>query len=183
LTAISETLRNLVQVLERLHVDYMLIGGHALPMYGRPRSTIDIDIAIAMKLPQPMQLEAELENAGFQVSSFSEETAYFVVTDTKAFVEVEVWLRPDGITIDAECLSRRKKVKIEDFDFWIIGPEDFIVNKLSRRDRRVQDEVDVLSVLRNTRLKLDIPYLHKIAERAGILLLLRAFEKKARVSD
>ena len=174
------TLQNLAQVLERLQVDYMLIGGYALPAYGLLRATVDIDIAIFMRLPEPMELKKELERADFQVSSFTQETPCFVVTDLKAVVEIEVWLKPDGIVMDDECLRRRRKIKIGGLDFWIIGPEDFIVNKLSRRDRRVQDETDVVSVLRNARLKLDVPYLYEIAERADILPPLKVVEKKAR---
>ena len=178
--SISETLQNLAQTLDRLHVDYMLIGGYALPAYGLIRATVDIDIAVAMESHEPMQLKKELENAGFQVSSFTRETPCFVLTDIRSVTEIEVWLKPDGIIIDAECLRRRRTVKIRGIELWIIGPEDFIVNKLSRRDRRNQDEVDVVSVLKNTRLKLDIPYLHNTAARAGILPLLKAIEMKTK---
>lgn len=180
LPSISETLQNLTQVFERLHVDYMLIGGYALPLYGVIRTTADIDVAIAMKLSDPMQLKKELENAGFQVSSFSRGTPYFVVTDTKAVVEIEVWLEPDGITVDGECLRRREKLKIGKHDLWAIGPEDLIVNKLSRNDRRAQDEYDVVGILGNMNEKLDFPYLYRIAERANILPLLKVMQRKVR---
>lgn len=177
--SISETLRNLVQVFEKLKVDYMLIGGYALPAYGLVRATVDIDMAI-MRLPEPRQVEQELTKAGFQVSSFSPETPWFIVTSMKAVVEVEVWTKPDGIVMDAECLRRRRRTKIGKYEYWIVGPEDFIVNKLSRGDRRVQDEADVLSVLMNNRLKLDVSYLQSIAERAGVLPLLKTLEKRAK---
>lgn len=178
--SISETLQNLVQVFEKLKIDYMLIGGYALPAYGLVRATVDIDIAIAMRLTEPTHLEQELTKAGFQISSFSPEAPCFIVTSTKTVAEIEVWTKPDGIVIDAECLRRRRKAKIRKREYWIIGPEDFIVNKLSRRDRRIQDEADVLSVLTNNRLKLDLPYLQSVAERAGVLPLLKALEKRAK---
>jgi predicted nucleotidyltransferase len=158
----------------------MLIGGWALPLYGVVRTTVDIDLAIATKLLEPMQLRKALENAGFQVSSFSQGTPYFVVTDTKAVVEIEVWLKPNGITIDEECLRRRKKVKVGELDFWVIGPEDLIVNKLARSDRRAQDDADVLGVLENMKAELDFAYLHHIAERADILPLLQVMQRKIR---
>jgi predicted nucleotidyltransferase len=180
LPSISDTLQNLAQTFDRLHIDYMLNGGYALPAYGLIRATVDIDIAIAMKSQDPMELKRKLENAGFQVSSFTPETPCFVLTDKRTVTEIEVWLKPDGVTMNTECLRRRKRVKIGKFEFWIIGPEDFIVNKLSRKNRRNQDEVDVVSVLKNTRLKLDVPYLRKISARAGILPLLKAVETKAK---
>ena len=181
--SISETLQNLVQVFDRLHVDYMLIGGYALPAYGLIRSTVDIDMAIAMKSQDPIQLKKELEEADFQVSFFTEGNPCFVLTNLETATEIEVWVKPDGITLDVECLRRRREVKISrtaDYGFWIIGPEDFIVNKLARRDRRSQDEVDVLSVLENEKSRLDSRYLQTIAERAGVFPLLKALQKKAK---
>jgi len=158
----------------------MLIGGYALPAYGLIRATVDIDIAIAMNSRDPMQLKGELEKAGFQVSFFTEGNPCFIVANMKAAVEIEVWVRPDGITLDAECLRRRQEIKIADSKFWVIGPEDFVVNKLARRDRRTQDEVDVLTVLENNRLKLDSHYLYANAERAGVLPLLKALQSKVK---
>jgi predicted nucleotidyltransferase len=180
LPSVSETLQNLAQALDRSHLDYMLIGGYALPAYGLIRATVDIDIAIFMKSQDPIQLKKELEKAGFQVSSFTEDTPCFILTNVKTATEIEVWAKPDGITLDAECLRRRQKVNIAESKFWIIGPEDFIVNKLARRDRRSQDEVDVLSVLENNKLKLDTDYLYAAAESASVLPLLKALQKKAK---
>jgi predicted nucleotidyltransferase len=161
----------------------MLIGGYALPAYGLLRATVDIDVAAAIRPSEYAPLERELKKAGFQVSSFSEETPCFLVTDVKAAVEIEVWIKPDGIVIDQECLRRRRRRKISGIDFWIIGPEHFIVNKLSRKDRRAQDEADVLSVLMNTELTLDTQFLHSLAEKAGTLLTLRTLEKRAKVAS
>jgi len=38
-----------VQVLERLHIPYMVVGGFAAIFYGEPRLTLDVDIVVAMK--------------------------------------------------------------------------------------------------------------------------------------
>jgi hypothetical protein len=55
-----------------------------------------------------------------------------------------------------------------------VGPEDFIVNKLSRKDRGVQDEMDVVSVLERQKSALDREYLAKRARAAGVHGLLSA---------
>ena len=67
LPSVSETLQNLAQALDRSHLDYMLIGGYALPAYGLIRATVDIDIAIFMKSQDPIQLKKELEKAGLSI--------------------------------------------------------------------------------------------------------------------
>jgi hypothetical protein len=55
-----------------------------------------------------------------------------------------------------------------------LRPEDFIVNKLSRKDRGVQDEMDVVSVLERQKRKLDYEYLAKRAKAADVMELLQA---------
>jgi hypothetical protein len=58
------------------------------------------------------------------------------------------------------------------FEIFVIGPEDFIVNKLARKDRGVQDEQDALSVLERQKGKLDYAYLKNRARAANVTGLL-----------
>jgi hypothetical protein len=61
----------------------------------------------------------------------------------------------------------------DDFEMFAIGPEDFIVNKLSHKDRGTQDELDVVSVLKRRKGTLDYEYLAKRARTADVTGLLR----------
>lgn len=148
----------------------MLIGGYALPAYGRIRATQDIDIAIATTFSEVVRLHRRLVERGFQLpSSPSEQAPLFLVTDLENKAEIEVWTKPDGIVFDDEFLRRRVRVSPfgDDFEMFAVGPEDFIVNKLSRKDRGVQDEMDVVSVLKRQKSALDYEYLAKRAKAAG----------------
>jgi hypothetical protein len=60
-----------------------------------------------------------------------------------------------------------------------IGPEDFVVNKLARGDRGVQDEQDAVSVLALQKGKLDYSYLRKRANQAGVTELLETLMQKS----
>jgi hypothetical protein len=51
---------------------------------------------------------------------------------------------------------------------FVIGPEDFIVNKLARLDRRSQDERDAASVLARQADRIDWKYLRKRTKAAGV---------------
>ena len=77
----------------------------------------------------------------------------------------------------------RRRVRVnpynDDFEMFAIGPEDFIVNKLARRDRGVQDELDVVSVLWLQKGKLDYPYLRKRAIQANVTELLETLAQKS----
>ena len=172
---ISQALRKLVGILDEDHIPSMLIGGYALPAYGRIRATQDIDIAIAASFSEVLRFHKRLLERGFQLaSSPNEQVTLFFITDLENRAEMEVWTRPDGIVFDNELLRRRLKVRPfdDDFNMFAIGPEDFIVNKLSRKDRGVQDEMDVLSVLKLQKGKLDCEYLARRARAADVMGLL-----------
>ena len=163
----------------------MLIGGFALAAYGQIRATQDIDMAIAANYAKSAELDSNLEKLGYQVSPKPDpNTPVFLVTDLKLMLEVEMWTKPDGVVLDTELMRRRLRVKPynDDFEMFTIGPEDFIVNKLARRDRGVQDELDVVSVLELQKGKLDYPYLKKRAKQADIIELLDTLMQKSGTS-
>jgi len=160
----------------------MLIGGFALAAYGLIRATQDIDMAIAASYAKCVELQSHLEKSGYQVSPKPDPNApVFFVTDLKLMLEVEMWTKPDGVVFDTELMRRRIRVNPynDDFQLFTIGPEDFIVNKLARRDRGVQDELDAVSVLELQKGKLDYPYLMRRARQADITELLETLMQKS----
>lgn len=168
---ISQGLRKLTRILNERSIPCMLIGGHALPAYGRIRATQDIDIAIGAKYTESIGFQAHLSKLGYQLSSRPQpEAPLFFVTDLKNKLEIEIWTKPDGVVFNKELLRRRIKVRPfdDEFEMFVIGPEDFIVNKLARKDRGVQDEQDVISVLSLQKGKLDYAYLNRRAKVAGV---------------
>ncbi len=152
----------------------MLIGGYALPFYGRIRTTIDVDLAVAIKTEEELnQLRNWLQSIDFEATVYSSLDPLIVILDQKEKVEIKLWLKPDGIVFDDETLRRRRKVKLDsNIEAWIVSPEDFIVNKLARPDRGVIDEQDVKSVLVRQGGKLDKEYLERRARDAGVLTIL-----------
>ena len=156
----------------------MIIGGYALPFYGRIRTTVDIDLAVAIKTAEEFnQLLNLLQLVDFEPAIHSSLDPLIVILDRKEKIEIELWLKPDGIVFDDETLRRRRKVKLNtNILAWIVSPEDFIVNKLARPDRGVVDEQDVKSVLIRQANKLDDEYLKKRAQEAGVLTILQTIQ-------
>jgi hypothetical protein len=175
---IISALRSVVSFLEVARLDYMLIGGFALPFYGMIRSTIDIDVAVSVhdRLGFDAFLRAVAE-AGFKHTLGTLSDPVTVFLDRETGLEFEFWTRPDGVEWDEETLRRRRRYRLDGFDAWVISPEDFIVNKLARPDRGVQDEKDVKSVLVRLKGSLDREYLERRAENAGVLALLKAIDE------
>lgn len=168
--------------LDKLAVPHMLIGGYALIAYGQFRTTQDIDMAIAANYERSVKLQAQLGKLGYQLGSHpTPDAPFFFVTDVKGRLEVEIWTKPDGVVFDADLLRRRVKVRPfnDSFEMFVIGPEDFIVNKLARQDRGVQDEQDALSVLARQEGKLDYAYLRKRANEAAVNELLDTLLQKS----
>ena len=178
MSTILRSLQKLLSLLEDKNVPYMIIGGYALPFYGRIRATLDIDLAVAVKTEEELKrLREWLNSNNFEVTVYSPLNPYMVVLDRDEKIEMELWLKPDGIVFDEETLRRRRRVKLDEkLEAWIISPEDFIVNKLARPDRGVIDEQDVKSVLVRQRGKLDMKYLRKRAAEAGVLKVLESIQ-------
>jgi len=155
----------------------MIIGGYALPFYGRIRTTLDLDIAIAVKTKQQLnQLREWLQTINIEITNYTPDNPLMIIVDQKEQVETELWLKPDGIIFDNETLKRRKKAKLDTIEAWIISPEDLIVNKLARPDRGAIDEQDVKSILIRQEDKLDNKYLTQRAQQAGVLTLLQTIQ-------
>ena len=160
----------------------MLIGGFALAAYGQIRATLDLDLAVAASYEKSVQLQRQLQKLGYQLASEPNPNApLFFVTDLKEMLEVEMWTKPDGVIFDKELMRRRVKVRPfnNSFEMFAISPEDFIVNKLARGDRGVQDEKDAVSVLALQKSKLDYPYLRERAKQAGVVELLETLMQKS----
>lgn len=175
---IRKALHSVVTFLEEAGFDYMVIGGFALPFYGMIRTTIDINIAVSIGSSILFDTFRGLaEETGFKhtFGSFKDPICIFVDRDTG--LEIEFWTRPDGIEWDMETLARRQKHRLDDVEAWVISPEDFIVNKLARPDRGVQDERNVKSVLVRLRDALDEKYLERRAKNAGVWAILRVINE------
>lgn len=176
--AILNSLQRLLKLFEEKKIPYMIIGGYALPFYGRIRTTVDIDLAVVVKNEEEFnQLLNLLQSADFEPTIRSPLNPVIIVLDRKEKVEMELWLKPDGIVLDDETLRRRRKVRLDaNISAWIVPPEDFIVNKLARPDRGAVDEQDVKSVLVMQADKLDNKYLKIRAQKAGVLTILQTIQ-------
>ena len=176
--AILRTLQRLINLFDESEIDYMIIGGYALPFYGRIRTTVDLDLAVAVNSRDKFErLVSVLRSADFEPTICSLSNPLILAVDRKERIEFELWIKPDGIVFDEETLKRRRKADLsQGISAWIVSPEDFIVTKLARPDRGATDEQDVKSVLVRQDGKLDEAYLEKRAQEAGVLTILKTIQ-------
>jgi nucleotidyltransferase DUF2204 len=178
LPAILRTLHRLIMLFDKNKIEYMVIGGYALPFYGRIRTTVNLDLAVAFENREKFSdLLNLLRTANFEPTICSPNNPLIVVVDRKEQVEFELWTKPDGIVFDQETLRRRRKMQLsEGISAWVVSAEDFIVTKLARPDRGVVDEQDAKSVLVRQGTKIDWIYLEKRAKDAQVFALLMAIQ-------
>lgn len=75
--------------------------------------------------------------------------------------------------------SKGEEIQLDEkVEAWIISPEDFIISKLTRPDRGVNDEQDVKSVLERQRCILDKECLARRAQETEILQVLKMIQEK-----
>ena len=157
---------------------WMITGSTASSFYGEPRATQDIDFVID---PIPSQLQAFLEalRGGFYVSSEEAGEALqargmFNAIDLESGWKADLIVCPDR-PFERNELARRRPARLFDVDVFVISPEGSIVSKLrwasaSGSERQLRDAASVLAGCSG---ELDLDYVRREAEAAGVSALLR----------
>lgn len=147
--------------LERQSIDYMVIGGQALLVYGEPRLTKDIDITLGVGVDRLKDIQRWAEGSGWKILADSLE----------AFVR-ETWVLPcldpaSGIRIDfifsfspyeKQAMKRVRPMPVGRAQVRFASLEDFVIHKMiAGRPRDLEDIQTVL--LKNT--KIETNYIRK----------------------
>ncbi|MCC6125021.1 MAG: nucleotidyltransferase [Pirellulales bacterium] len=170
---LDRTLREMVALIERLQMPYVLMGGLAVRVYGIPRPTYDIDFTLAIPRSSLNVFYRDLQALGYTVPE-PYLTGWVDCVAGMPVVKIRFFGGENGIDVDFflaesdyqhQVLTRRRREKIDDLDVWVVGPEDLILLKLiSRRPRDMADIGDILF----TQGQLDIAYMRSWAEKLHI---------------
>ena len=155
--------------------DYMIIGGVAAGVWGRPRYTQDVDIVI-------MLLSAEID--GFLVKA--KQLGFRFTKEEWSRIAGGIGkLRWGSTNLDVilaltefeqNTLKRRRKIGLFGQEVFIISPEDLVLYKLI--PRRAIDLIDIEHVIKNLGKELDRRYLRKWAAKLSHDLSEPAIQKK-----
>lgn len=167
----------IVKILNSLKIPYLITGGMAIYVWGRPRFTADIDVVIELKREKVKQLVKVLIKMGYiDEDAINEALKYrseFNFIDQKEGIKVDFWVLKDD-EFDKSRLKRKRTRKILDQRVYFISPEDLILSKLlwfkeSRSVRHLEDIHSILDFIKN---QLDFNYLKKWAEKQKTLGIL-----------
>jgi hypothetical protein len=126
-------LQEVTQKLERAGIQYMLSGSIALNRYTLPRMTLDIDIIIELNAKNIDDfLELWGEDYYLNPDTVRQEhqrSGMFNVIDYGSGLKI-VFIVRKNTEYRLHEFIRRKKEKIENFEVWMVSPEDLIISKL-----------------------------------------------------
>ena len=150
--ALTEVLSEAVQALEKEAIDYVLIGGQASSLLGRPRCSSDVDLLVTPE-DAPLALDA-LARIGFQTERINPHWLY------KAFhrdVLIDLLFKTRGeIYLDEEMLRRSTIRRFRGTHVRVVPPEDLIVMKAIAHDEETPRHwADALAILPVTMLDWD----------------------------
>ncbi len=135
--------RELLLLLEKHRVDYMVVGAYALGVHGFPRFTKDLDIFYRLTADNVTKLTSALVEHGFTRKAI-EATDLSKSGDLVTFgvppVRVDLLNTISGVSFE-EAAPNVIRVNIEGVAARFIGKDDLIKNKLSTN--RAKDRIDI----------------------------------------
>ena len=183
---IEKLIKKTAQHLDLQEIPYMIIGGQAVLVYGRPRLTRDIDITLGVDTDKFALIEGlcrklKLRSLAENPQDFAQNTKVLPTEhpDSKVRVDFIFSFTP----YEAQAIKNAKQVLIDDYPVKFASCEDVIVHKMVAG--RAIDEEDVKSILAKNRDIIDFEYIRKwlsefgkIAEHEGIFARFNSLRKK-----
>jgi hypothetical protein len=169
MTPLEQALHQIVAALDRLGIDYALIGGLANAIWGEPRATIDVDVTVAVDdqaIPAALtSLATEFRLAVPDPVTFVAQTRVLPL-DTADGVRIDVIFAL--LPFELAAINRAHRVPIAGGSVRVVSAEDLILMKIiSERER---DVADAEAIVRRRGPALDRGYLEpRLRELADAL--------------
>lgn len=135
--------KELLQLLNSKKIEYLVVGGYAVALYGYPRATGDMDIWVAISKDNAHKIAEALKEFGFNAPQLKEELFLEKEKNIRMGnppLSIEILTSIDGVEF-TECYRNKKTVTIDDIDINFISLEDLKKNK--KASGRYQDLADL----------------------------------------
>jgi len=174
----------IAKILDELQIPYLVTGGIAVLVWGRPRFTADIDIVVELQSENLSQLADKLkELKGYidegELKRALEKKDEFNFIDPNSGIKVDFWVVKND-DFDASRLKRRIPKEILGQKIYFTSPEDLILIKLiwhkeSGSSRHLED---IESILKISGDKIDQPYIKEWATKLNLSKVWEDFAQK-----
>ena len=168
-----QTLDGLVALLNRLSVDYVIMGGLVVRAYSIPRATEDIDLTLSLPQQRFGEFYEALDQHGYEVPE-PYKSGWLDELKGMHLVKIKRYIANHAIDIDLffvesrfqeEVMKRRRLADVEGRKLWIASPEDLVILKIV--SGRPRDWIDVADVF-FTQGDLDEKYMRRWAKELSI---------------
>lgn len=159
---VEKLIKKIAQKLDEDKIPYMVIGGQAVLVYGRPRLTQDIDITLGIDaddfaIVEKMCKKLKLNILPEKPEDFAKQTRALPAEEPKSKIRVDFIF--SFSEYERQALERIKLVRIDDYPVRFASCEDVIIHKMVAG--RAIDEEDVKSILARNKDSVDMKYIRK----------------------
>jgi hypothetical protein len=144
---LAKDFEDFVKLLNKHHVEYMVVGGYALALHGKPRHTGDLDIWINISEYNADRMLRVLEDFGLSSMSFTKDDFLkpgYVTQIGYPPLRIDILNTIDGIEFK-DAAANMKSIELEkDVKVNFIGLHDFVKNK--QATGRIQDLADIREI-------------------------------------
>lgn len=135
-----------LRLLNAHRVEYLLVGGFAVALYGYPRATADMDIWVSRGQENAERLVACLKEFGFETPDLTAslfQSPGRIVRMGIAPLRIEILTDIDGVAFD-ECAGRALTNLVDDTPVTVISLEDLKANKRASGRPKDLDDLENL---------------------------------------
>ena len=167
LKPLLEPLSVLKRLLEKTGCQWMLIGGVAASLLGKPRFTADIDAVALIEDEKLANLLKVAKRLGFKARikdavEFAQQNRVLLLKHIKTGINVDLSL--SLLPFEREAIKRSKRFKIANITFNLPTPEDLIIFKaVAHRPRDIEDIREIIKIHTKVNKKYIPPMLASLA--------------------
>ena len=174
---IEKLIKKTARHLDRQKIPYMIIGGQAVLLYGRPRLTRDIDITLGVDTDKFESIKGVCKKLKLRIlvdnpQDFARDTKVLPAEEPDSMVRIDFIF--SFTPYEAHAIKNARQVLIDDYPVKFASCEDIIIHKMVAG--RAIDAEDVKSILAKNTDAIDFEYVNKwlsefgkIEEHEGIL--------------
>ncbi|MCK5687532.1 nucleotidyltransferase [bacterium] len=147
---LNQDYKEMLQVLKKYEVEFIIIGAYALAAHGYPRSTMDIDIWVKCEIENSIKLFKALKEFGAPLigvdsSTFTEEGIVYQIG--VAPCRIDLFTKLSGNVSYDQAKNRAIVFEFDGVSVPILSIEDLIINKLATNRPKDIEDVEMLKKL------------------------------------